>query len=166
MYFKYLPPQSKVFYLRPLSSFADGISLKKCSFSKQQLGVNTLKQIVPDICKSGCGAKYSNHSLRATAITHMFNSGISEKIIAETSGHKSVKGLCAYKHTSCEQQKQITSIVNNHGMPAITEGKVVSTSTPTIDEGKAVNVSSNVATTNSTTGFTGSFSNCTFHITK
>ena len=167
MYFKYLPPQSIVFYLRPLSSFADGTSLKKCSFSKQRVGVNTLKQIVPDICKkSGCGAKYSNHSLRVTAITRMFNSGVSEKKIAETSGHKSVKGLREYEHTSCEQQKQITSIVNNRGMPAITEGKVISTSTPTIDEGKAVNVSSNVATTNSTTGFTGSFSNCTFHITK
>jgi len=39
---------------------------------------------------------YTNHSLRATAITRMFNGSIPEKVIAEKSGHKSLR---AYKKT-------------------------------------------------------------------
>ena len=92
IYMKYLPPDADCFYRRPLAKFPED-PLKSC-FSKQRVGVNTLKNTVPDICKkSGCGTKYTNHSLRATAITRMFNSGLSEKIIAETSGHRSVKGI-------------------------------------------------------------------------
>ena len=36
---------------------------------------------------------YTNHSLRMTAITQIFNSGLPEKTIVETSGHRSVKAL-------------------------------------------------------------------------
>ena len=50
--------------------------------------------------ESGIGVQYINHSLRATAITRMFNSGVEEKIIVETLAHKSTKALRVYEHTS------------------------------------------------------------------
>ena len=51
-------------------------------------------------------------SLRATAITRMFTSGISEKVIADTSGHRSTKALRCYEHTSEQQQQAVSAVVN------------------------------------------------------
>ena len=53
--------------------------------------MNKLKDILPKISlESGCGVKYTNHSLRATASTRMFSSGVPEKLIAEKTGHRSL----------------------------------------------------------------------------
>ena len=53
-----------------------------------------MKGMIPKIFeKAGLQNKYSNHSLRATSITRMFNAGITEKVIAERSGHQSLKAL-------------------------------------------------------------------------
>ena len=37
--------------------------------------------------------RYTNHSLRATAATRMFASGIPEKVVGEVTGHRSLKAL-------------------------------------------------------------------------
>ena len=56
--------------------------------------MNKLKTFMPDIAaESGLGVHYTNHSLRATAVTRMYNTGVPEKLIAEKSGHKSLKAL-------------------------------------------------------------------------
>ena len=56
--------------------------------------MNVLKKFVSDLSeKSGCGVHYTNHSLRETSITRMWNGGVLEKAIPETSGHKSLKAL-------------------------------------------------------------------------
>ena len=63
--------------------------------------------------------RYTNHSLRAMAITRMFTSGVEEEIIAETSGYKSTKALRAYKRTSEQQRKHVTSVINQTEMPVV-----------------------------------------------
>ena len=68
-------------------------------YKNQRVGVNTVKNMLP------------NHSLRATSITCMFNSGLQEKVIPETSGHKSVKALRCYERTSTAQQQEVTASV-------------------------------------------------------
>ena len=74
------------------------------------------KIIVPDMSRqSECGVHYTNHSLRAIAITRMFNSGLPETIIAENSGHKSTKALRCFEHTSSEQQNAVSKVINNPG---------------------------------------------------
>ena len=87
---------------------------KRCA-TKQRVGINLLKNIVPELCaQSGIEVYYTNHSLRATAITRMFNSGIPENVIAETSGHRSTKALTLYEEHTSEQQKQdVTKIINS-----------------------------------------------------
>ena len=61
---------------------------------------------MPDIAaESGLGVHYTNHSLRATAVTRMYNTGVPEKLIAEKSGHKSLKALRVYERTSKIQEK-------------------------------------------------------------
>ena len=73
--------------MQPMESFPSDPS--KASFKRQRVGVNTLKNILPILSReSGIDTYYINHSLRETSITRMFNGGIPEKVIAETSGHR------------------------------------------------------------------------------
>ena len=99
------------FYMRALDHFPT--DPKKCCMTKQRMGTNILKNMLPELSeKSGIGVHYTNHSLRATAITRMFNKGIPEKVIAETSGHKTMKALRCYEHTSQQQQQAVTAVIN------------------------------------------------------
>ena len=54
---------------------------------------------------------YTNHSLRATAMTRMFNQGVPEKVIAEKSGHRSLDGLRSYEHPSRKLEKAAGEII-------------------------------------------------------
>ncbi len=108
-YLTLLPPNAPYFYMRVLD---DADPTKHCVM-KQRVGINSLKNILPELSeKSGVGVHYTNHSLRATAITRMFNSGIPEKVIAETSGHKSTKALRCYEHTSQQLKQDVTKVIN------------------------------------------------------
>ena len=74
--------------------------LKQPWYTKQRVGYNTLKGFIPKLfATSGLEGLYTNHSLRATSITRMFKADVPEKIIAEKSGHKSLKSLCMYERT-------------------------------------------------------------------
>ena len=61
-----------------------------------------------EVCTSaGFPGFYTNHSLRDTAMTRMYHSGIDEQIIQEVTGHRSV-AVREYKRT-CDDQKLIAS---------------------------------------------------------
>ena len=102
MYLSKLIPNCEHFYMCPLPKTVDDI---KPWYTRQRVGVNTIKQFLPKIFSStGNDAKCTNHSLRTTAITRMFNGNIPEKVIAEKSGHKSTKALRCYEKTSFKQE--------------------------------------------------------------
>ena len=131
--------------------------------TNQCVGINGLKGILPDLsAKSDIGVHYTNHSLRATAITRMFNSGIPEKVIAENSGHRSTKALRCYERTSQKQQQTVTSVVNNSEnrdcKPCTSGDQVKDIDAPT--ESKPVMA----VPTGNLGGFSGNFSNCTINI--
>ena len=70
------------------------------------VGVNPLKNMMAKVSElAGLSVKYTNHSLRATSASRMFQSGVPEKIVAEVTGHKSMKALRQYERTT-EQQFQ------------------------------------------------------------
>ena len=48
--------------------------------------------------------KNTNHSLRASGITKLFQAGSLEKVIEDRSGHRSLDGLRKYERVSEEQQ--------------------------------------------------------------
>lgn len=54
----------------------------------------------------------TNHSLRATAATQMFQEGVPEKIIQERTGHRSLEGLRAYEHLCEPQHKAVSSLLS------------------------------------------------------
>ncbi|CAC5356801.1 unnamed protein product [Mytilus coruscus] len=89
------------------------------------LGANTRKQsdvisvdeetslygTVKRLCTSiGLTGKRTNHSLRASAATRLYNAGIEEHRVAETTGHRS-NAVRVYKRTSADQQIEASNIL-------------------------------------------------------
>ena len=102
-YISKLPTEPAAFYLRPLGKVPEG---SKPWYCKSRVGVNKLKTFIPEIsAESGVQVHYTNHSLRATSVTRMYNRGVPENLIGEKSGHRSIKALRAYEKTSEDQQK-------------------------------------------------------------
>ena len=57
--------------------------------------------MVKDICAdAGVKGNKSNHSLRATGATELYQAGVPEKVIQERTGHLSLTGLRQYERTS------------------------------------------------------------------
>ena len=57
------------------------------------------KQLL-DCSEAGIGGYRTNHSLRATAATRLYQAGVHEQLIIERKGHRSLEGVRSYKHTS------------------------------------------------------------------
>jgi hypothetical protein len=57
---------------------------------------------------------YSNHSLRATCATRLFEQGVDEQLIAQKTGHRS-NAIRGYKRPSANQEKEVSEIIQGHG---------------------------------------------------
>ena len=83
-------------------------------YTKQRVGVNKLKEVMSMLSKeSGCELKYTNHSLRATAVTRMFSGGVPEKLIADKTGHHSLTALRKYEKTGTIVEKSVDAVISN-----------------------------------------------------
>ncbi len=82
-------------------------------YTEKPLGVNALKKIVCKLTeKAGLVGKFSNHSLRVSAATRMYEQGIDEQTIKHITGHKS-DTVRSYKHVNRDLLKHAgLSIVN------------------------------------------------------
>ena len=95
---------TEAFYLTPLKKPKSDIW-----FSNAPVGHNTLAQTVKRLCKAaGISGFKTNHSLRVTSATRLFNCAL----IMGRTGHQSSEGLKPYKRI-CEEQKQQVSVVLN-----------------------------------------------------
>ena len=78
------------------------------------MGKNTLSKMVKDLCvEAGVSGQKSNHSLRATGCTELYQAGVPEKVIQERTGHLSLAGLRQYKCTSSKQQEVVLRILTS-----------------------------------------------------
>ena len=110
LYQKYVQHRPKCdlshFYLRPLIKPTDDIW-----FACQPVGRQTLGKVIADACKNiGLGGFRSNHSLRATAATRLYDAEVDEQVIAEITGHRS-SAIRGYKRTSDELKRKACEIV-------------------------------------------------------
>ena len=55
---------------------------------------------------------YTNHSLRSSATTRLFNAHVDEQLIMARAGHSSTTGVCAYKWVSDQLQEETSAILN------------------------------------------------------
>ena len=69
----------------------------------------------------------TNHSLRATGATCLFNAGMPEKVIQKTTGHRSIKALKGYEKVSMDQHQASTRVLTSIDL-IIHKSKFVSSS--------------------------------------
>ncbi len=95
-------PQVKwcnAFYLRPLKNYTSSEW-----YHDLPMGLNALSKVVKRLCaRAGTEGHFTNHSLRASSVTRMYQGGIQEKVISEVSGHRSL-AVREYQHTNLEQK--------------------------------------------------------------
>lgn len=60
--------------------------------------------------EAGITEKKTNHSLRATGATTLFNAGVPEKLIRDVTGHRS-NALRVYERPSLEQRQAVSKIL-------------------------------------------------------
>ena len=97
LYISKLPPEvttQDIFFFRPLEKAPIESTLPGCLWC-QPVGRNTLDFKLRKMCSLvGIQAEtISNHSLRATSATQMFEMGVPEKIIMERAGHRILDAL-------------------------------------------------------------------------
>lgn len=104
---------TNAFYLTPIKSRTSGNWYKSTP-----IGHNTLASVVKKMC-SACGitGNKTNHSLRATCATRLYENGVDEQIIMERTGHRSTKGVRSYKRTSG---------IHHHNSSVVIDGKSIS----------------------------------------
>ena len=124
-YLSKLPPDAAtrdVFYLTPLANVPKDAT--KPWFSPIPVGRNTLSTMVRGICSDGniLGNK-TNHSLRATGTSALFNAGVPEKVIQQRSGHLSLKGLRQYERVTEDQQQAACQILAATKAPTTVTGQ-------------------------------------------
>ena len=87
------------FYLQQLKK-----PTENCRFSPRPIGHCSLDNIVSRLCKSaGIEGYKTNHSLRVTTATSLFQAGINEQLIMERTGHHGTDGIRTYKRSSVQQ---------------------------------------------------------------
>ena len=97
------------FYLQPVKN-----PTENCWSTAKPLGHNTLTKSISRMCDAaGITGFKSNHSLRATLATKLYQSVVDEQLVIEWTGHRSSKGVRNYKRTSNEQQQTTSDILNN-----------------------------------------------------
>ncbi len=110
------PPHA--FYLQPSRT-----PTSSCWYSKCPLGHTTLGKTVARLCKSaGIEGYKTNHSLRATATSRLYQSGVDEQLVMERTGHRSLEGVRSYKRTSDAQREALSDILNGGTKKAKLDG--------------------------------------------
>ena len=126
IYKKYLEHRPKIeepaLYLTPLKKPKDAVW-----YTKTPIGHNTLAKTVARVCQAGGVPGFkTNHSLRVTTATCLFQRGVDEQLIMACTGYRSIEGVRTYKRISEQQVKDVSTVLNdaNNGAPAAKKCKV------------------------------------------
>ena len=117
-YISKLPPfasEKDVFYLKPLGVYVVSHPSKPWYVS-QACGENKLSGMVKSMfAMIGVSGK-TNHSLRATGASELFQAGVPENMVQECTGYRSVKALRMYERTTTSQHMAVSNIL---GAPTV-----------------------------------------------
>lgn len=93
-----------ILYMRPLAAIPARADMPW--YVRNRLGQNSCSKMITVICEeAGISGKKTNHSLRHTAATILFEKGVPEKIIQGVTGHRSTTGLRTYECVSVKQKQ-------------------------------------------------------------
>ena len=131
LYLSKLHPEMDRLWVRSLAAFRPEDPVW---YTKQPIGKHTLSKFM-SILSENCHLSmiYTNHSIRATAITKLGENSVSDVDICSVSGHKSTASLKSYQETSIRKKVKIGHILGtalrgdaeetlNHPMPSTSSG--------------------------------------------
>lgn len=120
LYLSKLNPKCKAFFQFPRRDWSDE-KIDSCWYENRPLGVNTLGNMMKAISIEAKLSKvYTNHCVRATAITLWSDSGIEDRQICQISGHRNTASLQHYNaQPSAQQLRQYSNVLSNalQGVP-------------------------------------------------
>ena len=103
------------FYLTPLTHPKANLW-----FAKTPYGHNKLSSTVKHLCsKAGITGYKTNHSLRATAASRLYQAGVDEQLVMECTSHHSIEGVRSYKRTFDVQQQFFSDFLNSKPLEEI-----------------------------------------------
>ena len=98
-------------------------------YQKSPVGHNLLAKTVSRLFKAaGIVGHYSNHSLRATSATRLFDAGVDEQLIMSRTGHSSAEGVRLYKRITENLREKTSDVLNTR---AVKDVKASASSTET-----------------------------------
>lgn len=102
------------FYLTPITSSSND---QGRWFKTTPIGHNTLSTTVKRLCNLvGIEGFKSNHSLRATCATRLFNEGVDEQIIMSRTGHRTTTGVRSYKRMGEIHHYNSSVVIDNQAI--------------------------------------------------
>ena len=94
------------FYLQSRVKFTPSVW-----YAGQVVGENTISKVVKELMKEAkIEGFFTNHSLRRSGGTRLFNAGIDRKLVKEATGHRS-DAVDAYQVTSDEQRSVMSKVI-------------------------------------------------------
>ena len=115
-YFSKLPPQAienDILFVRPLEIIQNHPATPW--YSGIPIGKNTLENKLRKRCAlAGIEGRVTNHSMRATSVTCLYETGVPEKVIQERTGHRSLEALRVYERTNSQQHKVVSNILSSN----------------------------------------------------
>ena len=115
LYMSKCPPDRPLnaFYLKPLKRPKGDIW-----YQKVPIGHNILAKMVSRMMKdANIPGHYTNHSLRSTATSRLFNAKVDEQLIMARTGHSSTKGVRSYKRANDQLLQDTSDVLNSVKKP-------------------------------------------------
>ena len=113
-YMSKLPPEvffKDFFYCRPLSVVP--IDPAKPWYVASPVGRNQLGKMVSTMCElAGITGVKTNHSLRVSGASALFDAGVPERIIQGRTGHRCLESLRVYERVTNQQNQKVSKILS------------------------------------------------------
>ena len=93
-------------------------------FWDEPLPKTKLQTMVKDMFRdAGIEGRFTNHSLRVSGTTALFDAGVPESIIQKRTGHKSVSALHQYKRVTTTQNQMVANILQPDTVDSTSKGE-------------------------------------------
>ncbi len=84
-------------------------------YINKPMGPTRIGEIMSKIAeRAGLVGKYTNHSVRRTMCTQLYQKGVNPILIAQLSGHKNINSLSHYTTASMKQQHEMSAILQGN----------------------------------------------------
>lgn len=116
-YFSKLPKyafEKDILFVRPKANKPSSSEVPW--YESAAVGKNSLATMIREMCKEGGVGKKTNHSLRASGTTAMFQNNVPERVIQSVTGHRSLEALRSYERVSMAQHTEVSNIMMNNAV--------------------------------------------------